>query len=156
MVDPRLSPAALEQDVRESFEVFEDWIRGLSPGTPAYLAERWESRFHPAFRMVIPGGAVLGLEELVTSVAESHGSNPSFRATFTDFRVVATSSDLAIVSYEEWQRGARTGLRPDNGRLSTAALTLPAGPGGLRWVYLQQTWMAPEQLARFPRAGFRD
>jgi len=129
---------------------------GRCPGTPEYLAERWESRFHPGFRMVMPGGAVLGLEELVTSVAESHGSNRAFRAQFKEFRVVATSSDLAVVFYEEWQRGARTGLRPDNGRLSTATLALPAGTAGLRWVHLQQTWMAPDQLARFPRTGFRD
>jgi hypothetical protein len=153
MTDARLTPEALEREVREVFEIFEGWTRGVLPDDDAVLGERWVPRLHPDFRVVMPGGAVMGYGDTVAVVHDGYGSNPGFRIALTNFRVVAASGSVAVVTYDEWQRGARSG-RVDNGRISTVVFTTE-GANRARWLLLQQTWMRPEALDEFPYPSFR-
>ena len=48
-----------------------------------------------------------------------------------------------LVTYTEWQTGARTYDRPRNGRLSTALMTW-AEP--FRWLHVHETWLPQAEI----------
>jgi hypothetical protein len=151
MSDPRLSPAALEQEVRDAGSFFQAWINGDPSVDDATFEARFPRRTHPDFVMIMPGGGLIDGATVEEMLRDAYGSNGAFRLSQENFRVVAASGDFAVITYDEWQMNAHNAPRPNNGRRVTVTFTI-AGSPLLRWLHLQHTWM-PEEIVRAKFGG---
>ena len=91
---------------------------------------------------VTPDGHRLGGPDLVAMFRHAHGTNPDFRIEIRDVKIMRTFGDYLLVTYTEWQKGARASENPDNARVTTVLLerTQP-----FRWLHIHETWL-PEAV----------
>jgi hypothetical protein len=140
MTDQRLAEAALAEIV-ELHRFFVDWFTGHCPKNRAGFA-RVADALAPGFVQVDPAGRERRRGPLLTALRAAHGSRAGepFAIRIVRPKIQLVRRGLALAIYEERQRsgGAIT-------RRRSSALFQPAAtaPGGVAWLHLQETWIAP-------------
>lgn len=130
-----LAPAAIREAIA-LHEVFEAW---LSTGEAAFA--RIEAALDPAFRMVPPEGRLVTRTEVLDRLAGAAGARGAgFRIAVEEPLVLAAPPGHVLLHYLERQwSGSGETLR----RSAALFRADPAGPNGLRWLFVQETWIAP-------------
>ena len=116
---------------------FQAWLDGSLPATEQVFA-RFTAATHPAFTLIGPDGSMADRAATAAWIRAAHGTRPGVALWTDDHRVCHVASELAVVTYREWQR--REGTLTV--RISTALLTAdPAAPNGLSWLHVHETWL---------------
>ncbi len=129
---------ALEQatgEIVRLHKVIDSWFRGDMEES-LFQAE-FADALHPEFENIQPSGVVLSRAGLLDPIHAAHGSNPDFRITIEQPRLLGTWPGLILAGYVEHQTGARNSSA-DNRRRST--VLFETGPR-LIWRHLQETWV---------------
>ncbi len=144
--DYRDAPA---KEVVDLHVFFEDWFRGSCENNEQVWGERLHARMDEDFYIVLPGGHGLSGSGFWPEMQGLYGSNPDFQINIRNIQQRPCSQgDWVILTYEEWQKGAKYSTPPNNARVATAILIKDASaPNGLRWVHVHETWLPPEQLS---------
>ena len=131
MDSPTLEAMAIEE-VEELHRAFERIFAG-----EATALERVQAALAPTFAMVPPSGQVVDRAQVLASLSGAVGAQPITIRILNP--VLQWSRDsAALVKYEEWQdSGAGTTAR----QASVLFEIDPAAPGGLRWVWVHETWI---------------
>ncbi|MCX7684022.1 MAG: hypothetical protein N2Z67_01985 [Acetobacteraceae bacterium] len=130
-----LGPAAIREAIA-LHEVFEAW---LSSGEAAF--SRIEAALDPAFRMVPPDGRLVARQEVLDRLAGAAGARGAgFRIAVEEPFVLAAPPGQLLLHYLERQRTPAAETLRRSAALFRAD---PAGPNGLRWLFLQETWIVP-------------
>lgn len=132
--------AVVRQEVESLHKFLQGWYMGI------LAKDSFETDFlaqiSPGFVNIMPGGSVLGLEDLADAVKKGYGSNPDFRIAVRNVVVRHELPGHALATYEEYQKGAKNSAASNNGRVSTA---LFATGDKLKWLHIHETWMPPEK-----------
>ena len=56
----------------------------------------------------------------------------------------SVGADMAVVNYQEWQRGAKDSDEPNNGRVTTMVLGKGGADNGLQILQVHETWLPAE------------
>ena len=140
MTDERLAAAALAEIV-ELHRFFVAWFTGRCPNSRAGFA-RVADALAPGFVQIDPEGRERRRGPLLAALNAAHGSRAGepFAIRIVRPKIRLVRRGLALATYEERQRcsGAIT-------RRRSSALFAPAAtaPGGVAWLHLQETWIAP-------------
>lgn len=135
----------VRREVEELHVFFTEWFHGTADRSQ--LEARFISHLHPDMIVIPPEGVVLKPADLQASFEKAFGSNPDFRIQIRDVEVRIQSDDLVLVTYTEWQTGARRSASANNARISTALMQL-GDP--ILWLHLQETWLPEEIRAADP------
>ncbi|MFN6954793.1 MAG: hypothetical protein ACK4PG_08360 [Acetobacteraceae bacterium] len=130
-----LAPAAIREAIA-LHEVFEAW---LSTGEAEFA--RIEAALDPGFRMVPPDGRLVTRTEVLDRLAGAAGARGAgFRIAVEEPLVLAGPPGHVLLHYLERQwSGSGETLR----RSAALFRADPSGPNGLRWLFVQETWVAP-------------
>lgn len=124
------------KEVVDLHQFFEDWFGGRIAPTEENF--RRFSGVHPAsFQLVSPDGNTLDAGPLVERLRKAHNTRPGFRLWIEKAVQRPLSTELCLVTYEEWQEsdGHVTA------RVSSATLQRREGaPNGLEWLHVHETW----------------
>ena len=139
----------LQDRVREEIEevhgFFVDWITGETD--EGALEKVFVPRIDDAMHFVSPDGNRLDRDELVAMFRRCHGANPDFRIAIRDVRILSELGDHLLATYQEWQRGAKTSAKPENGRVTTVVLSRESP---FRWLHVHETWLPDTVQAAGP------
>ncbi len=130
-------------EVRTEIEVLHDfftgWFNGALPETSEDFARGLADHLHADFEIVLPSGTVLDRDGILTPVRQAWGTNPGFRATTRDVRILGEwpAAGLVLAAYVEAQTGARNTTPADNLRHSTVLFERTAER--LLWRHLHET-----------------
>ena len=125
---------AITTEVEQLHEVFESWF-----GDDIASLDRVEEALGDTFSIVMPDGAIVTREPLMTGLHNSRGSR-NVRITIRNVEIQWRHRDAVVATYEEWQEQAKF----TTGRLSTVVFTqVDAAPNGLRWEHVHETWLQP-------------
>lgn len=126
-------------EVLDLHRFFEAWLGHAGTGDIARL----EAALAPGFQMIVPAGAVFAREAVIAMVAGGRGRKGSAAHPFTiridDATAIPLGPEHCLVRYIEHQDC------PDGptARWSTALFrAAAAGPHGVVWLHLQETWLA--------------
>lgn len=138
--------SSLEQDVREEVELlhrfFVRWFNGTAER--AELGETFLPRMDEETFFVSPDGQRMERDGLVAMFDAAHGANPDFRIAVREVRLLREIGDTLVITYSEWQRGARASARSENGRV-TSALLRRGQP--FKWLHVHETWLPEAEQA---------
>jgi len=140
MTDERLAAAALAE-IAALHRFFVAWFTGRCPKSRASFA-RVADALAADFVQIDPAGRERRRGPLLAALSAAHGSRAGepFAIRIVRPRIRLVRRGLALATYEERQRsgGATT-------RRRSSALFAPAAsaPGGVAWLHLQETWIAP-------------
>lgn len=125
---------AAEQEIRRFHDVLVAWFTGdMDQGA---FDHSIDAVVHPDFHWVSPSGQDVTRQDILEGLKSGHGSNPDFKITVDDVRLVASDGNLAVLSYVESQTGARN-APPENTRKSTVVFALQPR---LQWLYLHECY----------------
>ncbi|MEM7506816.1 MAG: hypothetical protein AAF415_08715 [Pseudomonadota bacterium] len=128
-------PAARATDeIIRLHDVIAGWFRGEIP--EAEFDQAFAASLAPEFENIQPSGKVLSRADLLDPIRAAHGSNPDFRITIEEPRLLGTWSGLILMGYVEFQQGARQSAG-ENRRRST--VLFEEDGDRLLWRYLQET-----------------
>lgn len=138
--------ATLESDVRgeieELHQFFVRWFNGtVEKGA---LDANFGTRLHPDMHITFPDGNTLDRSTLLGGFAQAHASNPAFRIDIREVKVVHEGIDTVLVSYEEWQTGAKSSEKSDTARISTALLSKQQP---FVWFNIHETWLPDDAVS---------
>jgi hypothetical protein len=87
---------------------------------------------------VSPDGSSSSRDVVVSGLEAAHGAYPGITVEIRRFKFIATSAELGVARYEEWQfHPART-----SARLSLVVMRRDADARhGWRWLALHETWL---------------
>ena len=123
-----------EREIRQLHDFFQGWLGGeLEPEA----FDRLEAALAPDFSMVVPSGRIVERGPLVEGLRGRRGAEPGLEIRIEQPVLQDRGDGWILATYQEWQR------TPDrrNGRISTVLFREdPAGPHGLRWVHVHETW----------------
>ena len=139
----------LDDDVRDEIEelhrFFVRWFNGtIEKGA---LEENFGARLHPDMHITFPDGTTLDRTTLLDGFAAAHASNKAFRIDIRGVKIVHEAVDTLLVSYEEWQIGARSSEKPNTARIST---TLLSRQHPFVWFHIHETWLPDAITAADP------
>jgi hypothetical protein len=137
--DATLADAAI-REVLGLHAFFESWFAGSCPETGAAFATV-EASLGPSFTMVGPDGRRVQRSDVITAIRGSYGAKARhgrFAITIEEPEILHLDAALVLVRYVEEQVLGNAVTR----RRSTALFSRsPAGPQGVQWVALHETWM---------------
>ena len=121
------------EEIDELHAFFEAYFLGTEDSL-----DRFEAALADGFTTVGPDGAEHDRASTVRMVRDGHGHTDSLTITTSDHRLLAATDDLVVATYVEHHE-----LRDRaNHRLATVVFRVdPAGPNGLRWLRVQETWV---------------
>lgn len=135
--------STLENDVQNEIEdlhrFFVRWFNGTIEKEA--LEENFGVRLHPDMHITFPDGNTLDRSMLLGGFANAHAGNPDFRIEIREVKIVHEAVDTLLVSYEEWQRGAKSSEKSDTARISTALL---GKQKPFIWFNIHETWLPDE------------
>lgn len=136
---PLARAAAREIDALHVF--FTTWLGGKGPRDPAVLG-RLEAALAPRFTMVTPEGKRLARPAIIGWIAAAHGARGTpadpFRIWITDIEILHLDPPHVLAGYVEHQHVQGT----DTARRASVLFRAdPAGPNGLRWLAVHETWL---------------
>ncbi len=134
----------LEQTVRKAVEdlhvVFCDWFTGKAAEKD--LDQIFAPLLDPRIRIVSPDGNSFGRDAFLAKLRPAYGRNPDLRIAVRDVQLLHDLGDSLLISYSEWQKGARETAHSTNARLTTALLTRTQP---FYWLHVHETWL-PEEI----------
>jgi hypothetical protein len=127
--------SALEREVVELHGVIEGWFAGTRPRTAESYAG-FADLLTLDFTSVSPDGSSSSRDVVVSGLEAAHGAYPGITVEIRRFKFIATSAELGVARYEEWQfHPART-----SARLSLVVMRRDADARhGWRWLALHET-----------------
>ncbi len=146
---------AIQTEIESLHQFFVEWFQGKSVhdrgDDHGDIERQLGNRLRPGFVLIQPSGRLFNRAELLTMIANSHGSNPDFRIEIRNLQICDRSSSDAmswvLVTYEEWQRNAKNSKPADNARISSALLYTDSGaPEGIGWQHVHETWLPAERM----------
>lgn len=100
--------------------------------------DRVEAALHGEFSIVGPDGAMSDRAATLEMLRGGHAHTEALTITTLDHRLLHTTPELVLASYVEHHQLTST----TNDRLSTVAFLVdPAGPNGVRWLRVHETWL---------------
>ena len=140
MTDERLAAATLTEIV-ELHRFFVTWFTGRCPKSRAGFA-RVADALAPGFVQIDPAGRQRRRGPLLAALNAAHGSRAGepFAIRIVRPKIQLVRRGLALATYEERQRCAGAITRRRSSALFAPAAT---APGGVAWLHLQETWIAP-------------
>jgi len=142
----------LANDVRAEIEelhrFFVRWFNGTIEKKA--LEANFGARLHRDMHITFPDGNTLDRDTLLSGFAQAHASNSAFRIDIRDVKIAHEGMDTLLVSYEEWQRGAKSSEKSDTARISTALLSRQQP---FVWFNIHETWL-PDTITSADPFGF--
>lgn len=138
MTDASIQDAVCEE-ITAVHVFFESWFNGRVPNSDEVFHKGFTEHLGDRFLIIVPGGDVLGAENIAAAIRSGHGSNPDFRIQIRKVEVRLHTDLLIVATYEEWQRNARNSTPANNGRVATVVFECA---DHLRWCHLQETWLS--------------
>jgi len=139
----------LENDVRAEIEAlhrfFVCWFNGTIEKEA--LEANFGARLHPDMHITFPDGNTLDRGTLLGGFANAHASNPAFRIDIRGVKIVHEGVDTLLVSYEEWQIGAKSSEKPNTARISTALISKQQP---FVWFNIHETWLPDDTVSADP------
>ena len=137
-----------EREIVGLHRFFEGWFNGRLPATDEAFF-RFESALGDGFEMVTPTGVVRDRAGVLAAVRGAHPGRavgegePNLSISIRNVRILRAWVGHVLVTYEEHQTRGGEALPT---RISTALLDAhDAGPNGLRWIHLHETWIGGER-----------
>jgi hypothetical protein len=122
-------------------DAFTAW---LGAGTGEFAAI--DAALAPGFAMVPPDGRMLERDDVIGFLRAGRGRRgAAFRIGIEGAAVIHAQADMALVRYIERQ------WSPDSARRSVALLRWQ--DRAWRWLWVQETWLAPPDGQAAPRMG---
>lgn len=116
------------------------WFRGDVEQSDVVFDNGLGSRLDGGLINIQPSGEVLSRLQLVDGIRAGYGRNREFRIEISDVVVRWADKDRALVTYVEFQQGARNTVPADNARISSVLFCADAGGGdALRWMHIHET-----------------
>ena len=129
-----------ESEIQELHQIFVSWFQ--STRTKAILSEELTSRLDPNFSHIAPNGSALkGRHSLVSTLDEKYGcyKDRKFRIDIYDVKLIWSTSNQCLCTYEEWQGWQQGTESHQFGRLSTCLLVKQSNRW--KWVHVHETWL---------------
>jgi len=134
----------LLDDVRNEIINLHDFFVSWFNGTVRQdeLDSRFLSRLDKNLTFIAPEGSVFSVSDLATNFQQAYGINKEFRIQIRDVKICQTMTDHILVTYTEWQVGAKASEKSSNARITSALLTKTKP---FKWLHIQETWL-PESV----------
>lgn len=132
-------PVPFADAVREIEALHDAFALWMGPGGGDTVFARFEAAFAPEFTMVGPGGQRLdraGVLDMLRARRAAFG--PGFAIRIDGAVPLAAGAGFLAVGYDEIQSNRPGPLRR---RASALFAPAPAGPNGLRWLAVHETWL---------------
>ncbi|HEY8006362.1 MAG TPA: hypothetical protein VIE66_06095 [Methylocella sp.] len=132
-----IDAGAIEREAIELHGVIESWFAGTRPRTAESYKE-FADLLAPDFTSVSPDGLSSSRDMVVSGLEAAYGAYPGITVEIRRFAFIASSTELGVARYEEWQfHPART-----SARLSLVVMRRDADTRhGWRWLALHETWL---------------
>jgi len=130
--------SSCRKEVVELHAFFQQWFAGELPQTDEAF-NRFASVIAKSFHIVSPAGRLMHRAAILEAVRSPHNSGGGgVKIWIKNYRRRSTVGEVALVTYEEWQReGDET-----RGRLSSALFRVkPSTPNDLQWLHVHETWL---------------
>ena len=135
----------IRRDIVELHAFFVGWFNGTV--AQEELTPRFLSRLDPDFVFISPEGRVMGVEDLAAAFQTGFGTNTAFKIQIRDVALRREIGNTVLVTYTEWQIGAKASAQANNARVTTALME-KGSP--FRWLHMQETWLPEEVRAASP------
>lgn len=133
---------AARAEIEALHAFFVGWFRGTLSNDEDTFARGFARRFEPGFLLIPPAGTLLPLARLSRMIRAGYGTNPDFAIEIRDVTLRREIGKVAVVTYQEWQRNAKSSQPANNGRVATALLQPDrVAPGGFAWLHLHECWL---------------
>ena len=132
----------VRREIVELHEFFSDWFNGNT--NQDQLKPRFLSRLHSDFIFIPPEGVVLDADDISNAFAQGYGTNSDFKIQIRDVTIRHEMGNHILVTYTEWQAGAKLSGYENNARFTTVLME-KGKP--FKWLHLQETWL-PENVRR--------
>ncbi|MFY0611607.1 MAG: DUF4440 domain-containing protein [Hyphomicrobiaceae bacterium] len=126
-------------EIEEVHAFIAAWFRGDVAQDDALFEKQFAARLDTALVNIQPSGQVLTRDDLLTGIRAGYGSNPAFQIEIEDVALRCAGHDLALVTYVEFQRGARNTDPADNRRVSSVLFRGLNAGGTLIWMHIHET-----------------
>lgn len=131
-----MESAELSSVVVAEIEELHRCFEGIFAGDAAPLA-RVDAALAPSFSMVPPSGQVVPRASVIAGLTGAVGSG-AMTIRIVNPRLLWSDGRSALAVYEEWQDSTDgTTARQSSVLFEVDA----AAPGGLRWIWVHETWM---------------
>ena len=115
------------------------WFRGDVARDDALFDSQLATRMDRALVNIQPSGQILTHSDLVDGIRAAHGSNPDFHIEISDVVLRLVDDDLALVTYVEFQRGAKNTVPADNRRVSSVLFRCVHPDAEPVWLHIHET-----------------
>lgn len=115
------------------------WFRGEVAQDDALFNAQLAARLDFALVNIQPSGQVLTRAELVNGIHSGYGGNPNFSIEIDDVVVRFARNDVALVTYVEFQRGAKNTVPADNRRVSSVMFRGVQEGEAPVWLHIHET-----------------
>ena len=137
-----------EQEIHDLHAFFQQWSVGELPDTDEAYA-RLGDALAPGFTMVDTDGRTMARGDVLDGLRGANHRWPGGGAIeISDVATAHVAGDLAVLTYVEHHDFDAGEGRQMSKRRSTVVFRDEAGaPNGVRWLHVQETWIAPPHLA---------
>lgn len=139
-----MNKTEIERVINDIHAFFTDWVGGRCPGDPDTFRQRALDHISDNLVAIFPAGRSFGKSDFREYMGSIYGSNPKFRIRIRDIRLRHLAPEMAVVTYEEWQRDAQDSEKPNNGRLTTMVLGNGDAGAGPQILQVHETWLPDE------------
>ena len=129
----------LQREIEQVHAFIAAWFRGEVARDDVLFDLHLAARMDASLVNIQPSGQVLTRADLVDGIRAAHGSNPDFQIEISDVAVRLLDVDLALVTYVEFQRGARNTVPADNRRVSSVLFCNVSSGGEPVWLHIHET-----------------
>ena len=127
----------IENEIIELHQFFQDWYNNQLPLTDENFS-RCASVLAPEFTIIFPSGENVLYQPLLERLHKAHGTHNVIRIWIENIQVLYHFDDLALATYEEWQRIENKVTV----RLSSVLFKAnEPTPNGLLWLHVHETWI---------------
>lgn len=132
----------LREEVIALHDFFVGWYNASLPES-AFDTE-FMARLDDGFTIIMPSGARLDHETLVSSMRASYGKKPGSHIEIRNVCLLQATGGIAVAQYEEWQYNQQASPGVGSGRISTVIFSLG---DKLQWLHVHETWL-PEDIVQ--------
>jgi len=124
---------------------FMEWVGGRCPDDDATFKAGALDRLSDSLTVVMPAGKAFGIADFEGYMRGIYATNPKFRIKMRNFALRQRIGDVAVVTYQEWQRDALDSTPANNGRFST--MVLQDMGDRFEILHVHETWLPEEQVS---------
>ncbi|MGI9476225.1 MAG: DUF4440 domain-containing protein [Hyphomicrobiaceae bacterium] len=126
-------------EIEEMHAFIAGWFQGSVAQDAALFEAQFARRLDPALVNIQPSGQVLTRADLLDGIRAGYGGNSKFSIEIDDVALRWADDGLALVTYVEFQRGARNTVPSDNRRISTVLFRDAPGAAQPVWLHIHET-----------------